>query len=49
MNYLAFKNGSLAIQRLKHSSVFNLWDWNNMYIGEGISSLIDFLEWLASK
>ena len=48
-NCLAFKNGSLAVQRLKHSFVFNMWDWNNMYIGEGISSLIGFLEWLASK
>ena len=48
-NCLAFRNGSLAVQRLKHSIVSNLWDWNNMYIGEEISSLIGFLEWLASK
>ena len=48
-NCLAFRNGSLAIQRLKHSFVSNLWDWNNMYIGEEISSLIGFLEWLMSK
>ena len=48
-NRLAFRNGSLAVQRLKHYFVFNLWVWNNMYIGEEISSLIGFLEWLASK
>ena len=46
-NCLAFKNGSSAVQRLNHSFVSNLWDWN-MYISEEISSLIGFLEWLAS-
>ena len=48
-NCLAFRNGSLTVQRFKHYFVSNLWDWNNMYIGEDISSLIGFLEWLASK
>ena len=48
-NRIAFTNGSLAVQRLKHSFVSNLWGWNNMYIGEEICSLIGFLEWLASK
>ena len=47
-NRIAFKNGSLAIQRLKHSFVSTLWGWNSLYIGEETSSLIGFLEWLAS-
>ena len=28
---------------------FILWSWNTLYIGEEISSLIGFLEWLASS
>ena len=47
-NRIAFKNGSLAIQRLKHSFVSTLWGWNSLYIGEETSSLKGFLEWLAS-
>ena len=47
-NRIAFKNGSLAVQRLKHSFVSTLWGWNSLYIGEETSSLIGFLEWLAS-
>ena len=38
----SLRNVSLAVQRLKHSFVSNLWGWNNMYIGEEISSLIRF-------
>ena len=47
-NRLAFRNGSLVVQRLKHSFVSNSWGWN-MYICEEISSFIGFLEWLALK
>ena len=46
-NRIAFRNGSLVVQRLKHSFVSNLWGLNNLYISEEISSLIGFLEWLA--
>ena len=38
----------MYVQKLKHSFVSNLWSWNSLYIGEEISSLIGFLEWLAS-
>ena len=48
MNRLAFRGGSLAIQKLKNSFVCNLWSWGRLYIGEESSSLIGFLEWLAS-
>ena len=41
-NRIAFRNGSLVVQRLKHSFVSNLRDWNSWYIGEEISSLIGF-------
>ena len=39
---------SVDVQKLKHSFVSNWWSWNSLYIGEEISSLIGFLEWLAS-
>ena len=46
MNRIAFRDGTLVVQRLNHSFVSNLWSWNS--IGEEITSLIGFLEWLAS-
>ena len=48
MNRLAFKGGSLAMQKLKNSFVCNLWSWARVYIGEESSSLLGFLEWLAA-
>ena len=45
---LHFRDGTVDVQKLKHSFVSNLWSWNSLYIGEEISSLIGFLEWLAS-
>ena len=39
----------LAIQKLKNSFISNLWGWAKLYIGEGLLSLIGFLEWLASS
>ena len=48
MNRLGFREGSLAVQKLKNSFVCNLWSWARVYIGEESSSLIGFLEWLAS-
>ena len=47
-NCIAFRDGNLVVQRLKHSFVSNLWSWNSLYIGEEITSLAGFLEWLAS-
>ena len=48
MNRLAFRGGSLAIQKLKNSFVCNLWSWAKVYVGEESSSLLGFLEWLAA-
>ena len=46
-NRIAFREGSLAVQRLKNSFVYNLWIWNRLYLGEEASLLIGFLEWLS--
>ena len=48
-NRTAFREGTLVVQRLKLSFVHNLWSWNRLYLGEEISSLIGFLEWLALR
>ena len=48
-NCIAFRDGTVDVQKLKPSFVSNLWSWNSLYIGEEISSLIGFLEWLASS
>ena len=44
-----FEDGILAVQRLKLSFVYNLWSWNRLYLDEEASSLVGFLEWLASN
>ena len=46
-NHITFRDGTVDVQKLKHSFVSNLRSWNSLYIGEQISSLIGFLEWLA--
>ena len=43
-NILAFRGGSLAIQKLKNSFVCNLWSWARVYMGEESSLLLGFLE-----
>ena len=48
-NRITFRDGTVDVQKRKHSFVSNLWSWNSLYIGEEISSLIGFLEWLASR
>ena len=48
-NRIAFRDGRVGVLKLKHSFVYNLWSWNSLYIGEKISSLIGFLEWVAAS
>ena len=48
-NCIIFKDETLTVQRLKLNFVYNLWSWNRVYLGEEASSLIGFLEWLASN
>ena len=47
-NRLAFRGGSLDIQKFKNFFVCNLWSWARVYIGEDTYSLLGFLEWLAA-
>ena len=47
-NRLAFRGGSLDIQKFKNFFVCNLWSWARVYIGEETYSLLGFLEWLAA-
>ena len=46
-NRIAFREGSLAIHRLKNSFVYNMWRWNRLYLGDEASSLLGFLKWMA--
>ena len=48
-NHMAFRDGAVDVQKLKHSFFYNLWSWNSLYIGEEISSHIGFLEWVAAS
>ena len=48
-NSIAFRDGIVDIQKLEHSFVYNLWSWNSLFIGEEISSLIGFLDWVATS
>ena len=41
-NRIAFKDGTLVVQRLKYSFVYNLWSWNTVYLGEEAYSLVGF-------
>ena len=47
-DHIAFKDGMVAVQRLKYSFVYNLWSWNRVFLGEEVHSL-DFLEWMVSR
>ena len=46
-NRIAFRDVSLVVQSLKLTFVYNLWSWNGLYLGEEVSSLLGFLEWVA--
>ena len=42
-NRIACREGSITVQRLKNSFVYNLWSWNMMYLSEKAYSLLAFL------
>ena len=49
-NHKAFREGSLAVQRSKHSFVTNMWSLNSLYISEEVSLLIVFWSgWLMLR
>ena len=41
-NRIAFKDGSLALQKLRYSFVYNLWSWNRLYVGKEAFTLTGF-------
>lgn len=45
-NRTTFKVGTLVVQCLKHSFVYNLWSGNKLYLVEGVTTLLGYLEWL---
>ena len=48
-NRIAFNDGTPVVQRLKFSFIYNLWGWYRIVIGVEVSSVVDFLDWLASS
>ena len=47
-NKIVFCEGTLNVQKLKYSFVYNLWGWNRKNLGDEVSNLLCFLEWLAT-
>ena len=48
-NRIVFREGSIDFQRLKNFFVYNLWNWNKLYLGGEVITLLGFLELLASN
>ena len=48
-NSIAFEDDVLSIQRLKSSFVFLLWSETNLFIKDGPSTLVGFLDWVGSR
>ena len=46
-NSIAFEDGVLSIQKLKISFVYLLWSETKLWIKDGPSTLIDFIEWVC--
>ena len=48
-NRIAFEDSVLSIQRLKASFVYLLWSETKLWIKDGPSTLIDFVDWVCSR
>ena len=48
-NTIAFKDCVLSIQRLKASFVYLLWSETKLWIKDGPSTLIDFIDWVCLR
>ena len=53
-NRIAFRDGTLDVQMLKHYFVSNVWNWSSPYIGEEITRFffglsLCFLAYLSLK
>ena len=48
-NRIALEDSVLSIQRLKASFVYLLWSETKLWIKDGPSTLIDFVDWVGSR
>ena len=48
-NSITFEDGVLSIQKLKISFVYLLWLETKLWIKDGPSTLIDFIEWVCMR
>ena len=48
-NKIAFEDSVLSLQRLKTSFVYLLWSETKLWIKDGPSTLIDFVDWVGSR
>ena len=48
-NTIAFEDGVLSIQKLKVSFVYLFWSETKLWIKDGPSTLIDFIDWVCLR
>ena len=48
-NKIAFEEEVLSIQRLKSSFVYFLWSETKLFIKDGPSTLVDFIDWVGTR
>ena len=48
-NSITFEDGVLSIQKLKIYFVYILWSETKLWIKDGRSTLIDFIEWVCMR
>ena len=46
-NGKAFENIENVVHRIKFIFVYNLWAWFSVFMSQGPSSFIDFVDWLG--
>ena len=47
-NRRAFEDRESSYQTIKSSFLYIFWDWVGVYMGDSVTSLIDFVDWLDS-
>ena len=48
-NKIAFEDDVLFIQRLKSSFIYLFWSETKLFIKDGPSSLVGFIDWVGSR
>ena len=43
-----FEDREGSDQTIKSSFLYIFWDWVRVYMGDSVTSLIDFVDWLGS-